>query len=301
MSVDRLTMSDQQWIEKVNSDPQFQQLYALHKQGGRLPDGTAASYALNRYINQIGLPKGRSFTMVNGEPALKDRTSAWTMPIAAAVAAGTLGVAAFAPAALGIGGAGGGGAATGGGTAATAGTTAATGATAAGTTAATAGTSLGSKILGALGGKVGALQTAGQLAGSIAGGRAQGRLAEAQFGLDRAGVQSGLESANNRRMIALDLLAGMEAKPGSRLASLSPETRQTLMSRVGALRQNPTAGLPEMPRAGMGDKLLGILSGVGQFGGALLPSFLKPKPPANPGGGINTGFTPPTPGGFRFD
>jgi len=108
--------ADQEWLTKVGQDPEFQRLYK-NMQEGVIEGGVAPSYAFNQYINKIGMPPGRALDMSGGQLALKDRTSGWTIPLAAVAAAATLGVAAFAPAVLGMGGVGGGGAAGAGGSA----------------------------------------------------------------------------------------------------------------------------------------------------------------------------------------
>lgn len=193
MSVDRLTLSDQQWIQRVTSDPEFMRLYQNHKNGVIGSDGIAPSYALNKYINKIGLPKGRSFTMKNGEPALKDRTSAWTMPIMAAAAVGTLGIAA------GIAAAGAGGAAAGGGAGA-----GAAGAAGAGAGGVGAGVGLGTGVGTAAGaGAAGTAAAAGGGWGAMMPMLAKMGTTTALGALGRAGGGSGESDQMTRGLYAM--------------------------------------------------------------------------------------------------
>lgn len=154
----------------------------------------------------------------------------------------------------------------------------------------------------------------GDLAGSMAQGRAAGRAAEANYNLDRdalalrqAQLAKEFEGTDIRRMLATAMLgngqdlrinvpglAHADVTGGPSFSALTPELRQALLRASSAYGQaipgaaNPVArvpGLTPTPEAGLGDKILGAMGTVGQFGGAL--GGLKKPPTPVPTGAYN--------------
>jgi hypothetical protein len=343
---------DQAWLLKVGQDPEFQRLYQAAENARVRPGETPQQaqqrvgpqtvdprYALNQYLNKIGMPKGRALDMSGGQLALKDRASAWTIPLAAVAAAGTLGIAAFAPAVIGLAGSGGGSAAAGGGgtAAATGGTAAATG-VGAGTAATTAGGTVGTLGTIANAAKKGydaynkysdVISNIGEVAGGMSEGRAQGRLQEYLAQLEgergdiaRAGQAKEFEGTDQRRMLINDLLSRMEnvninapfLLPTSRTgglgaSGLSAEARAALTKAAGSYRDvmpGGTAGrgVVASPTARPMPQAGGMDKLLNVLSGVGSFGAMLPKPYQRPAGNpntLNTTYRPPAPAGsFNF-